>query len=347
MQAAVYQGPGDIRLEEVPIPQKAADNLLVKVAFCAICGTDLKLATVGYPRCHPPRIIGHEMVGVVEHVGDSVAGFELGDRVTLATTIPCGKCQYCHMGRGNVCNNSKPISYDFDGAFAEYLAVPPEALQQGNAVKVSNKILDKDAALSEPASCAVNGMTLAGVKQGDKVLIVGGGPLGAIHASLCLAYGSEKVMIVEQSEKRLDMLRQISGIQVIDGVKEDVESIVKNATDNLGVDVAIICAPNRIPQQDGLNYVRKGGAVCLFASLPKGDSLIELDSRLIHYNELRIVGTSDSRPEHVKTVLDLLESKKLDFSGVITHELPLSKLHEGLDLMKSRDCLKVLIKPGE
>ena len=124
MKAVVYYAPGDIRVEDRPEPTPAKDNLIVAVHCCGICGTDLKLATVGNPRCHPPRIIGHEIVGHVVHVGSAVEGFALGERLTLATTIACGTCAYCIRDLGNMCLNAKPISYDFDGAFAEYVAIP-------------------------------------------------------------------------------------------------------------------------------------------------------------------------------------------------------------------------------
>ena len=131
MQAVVYHGPGDIRVEERPEPAPAPDNLIVRVRGCCICGTDLKLATVGNPRCHPPRIIGHEMVGGDLHAGPAVAGFRVGERITLATTVSCGKCPYCERGLGNMCPNAMPISYDFDGAFAPLVAIPPMALAGG------------------------------------------------------------------------------------------------------------------------------------------------------------------------------------------------------------------------
>ena len=181
MKAAVYYAPGDIRIEERPEPAPAPDNLIVQVSCCAICGTDLKLATIGNPRCHPPRIIGHEMVGRAVHVGRDVSGFELGDRITLATTVACGRCPYCALGLGNMCPDAKPISYDFDGAFAEFLAVPPLALAGGNVIKVPDSVPDEAAALSEPLSCAINAQELAGLKAGDRVLIIGGGPLGALQ----------------------------------------------------------------------------------------------------------------------------------------------------------------------
>ncbi|MCL5104775.1 MAG: alcohol dehydrogenase catalytic domain-containing protein [Armatimonadetes bacterium] len=345
MKSAVYYAPGDIRVEERPEPKRERDNLVAKVQCCAICGTDLKLATVGNPRCHPPRIIGHEMVGEVVHAGEDVDGFAVGDRITLATTVACGDCPHCALGLGNMCSNAKPISYDYDGAFAEFLAVPPAAISGGNAVKVPDCVDEESAALAEPLSCAINAHQLAGVKAGDRVLILGGGPLGALHAALAKATGVADVMLVELSEPRLSMLRKIDGVTVIDGEHENVSQVVIERTSGLGADVVIVCAPSKEAQEGSLQFARKGGSISFFASLPKGGSDITIDSRTIHYNELRIVGASDSRPEHVKRAIELMAEGKIDLRGIVTHRVSLDNIHEGLELMKSRQSLKVMVYP--
>lgn len=345
MKAAVYYAPGDIRVEERLEPVPAPENLIVQVHCCAICGTDVKLATIGNPRCHPPRIIGHEMAGHIVHAGSKVEGFHTGERITLATTVACGRCPYCALGLGNVCPDSKPISYDFDGAFAWYLAVPPQALAGGNVIKVPDSVSDEAAALSEPLSCAINAQELAGVKAGDKVLIIGGGPLGALHAELAKALGAVEVMIVQRSEPRLSMLRKFSNILVIDGSHENVSSIVKERTMGLGADRVIVCAPSREAQQEAIFYARKGGTVSLFASLPKDAADITLNSRVIHYGELRLVGASDSRPEHVARAVQFMAEDRIDTGPVITHRVNLENIHKGLELMKNKLSLKVLVYP--
>ncbi len=344
MKAAVYYGPGDIRVEDRPEPSPEPDNLIVDVLCCAICGTDLKLSKVGNPRCRPPRIIGHEMVGRIANVGSELSGFAVGERITLATTVACGECAICDLGLGNICPNAKPISYEFDGAFAERLAVPPLALRGGNVVKVPDSVPDEAAALCEPLSCAVNAQEIAGVKPGDTVLVIGGGPLGAIHAQLAKALGAGKVMVTELSELRLSLLRKLSDVLVLDA-GDDVAQKVNEQTGGIGADVVIVCAPNRQAQEQSIHFARRGGAVSLFASLPKGGSDITLDSRVIHYGELRVVGVSDSRPVHVQQAVQLLADNKIDTGPIITHRLELDRIHEGLELMRTQQCLKVLVYP--
>jgi L-iditol 2-dehydrogenase len=322
------------------------DNQIVEIHCCAICGTDLKLATVGNPRCHPPRIIGHELVGHISHVGSRVQGFAVGERITLATTLACGDCQHCNLGLGNMCPNAKPISYDFDGGFAERLAIPPMAIVGGNVIKVPDSVSDEAAALSEPLSCVINALELADVKAGDRVLIIGGGPLGALHAEAAKALGAKEMMIVQRSEPRLSLLRELDGVRVIDGATEDVMAVVKQQTGGLGVDLVSVCAPTREAQEESIHFVRKGGTVSLFASLPKNAPDITLNSRVVHYGELRVVGASDSRPEHVVKAIQLMADGKIVTDPIVTHRISLENIHAGLDLMRDKKSLKVLVYSG-
>jgi len=345
MQAVVYHGPGDIRVCDRPAPTPTADNLIVEVICCAICGSDVKMLTVGDPRSKPPRIVGHEMAGRVVHVGRRVSGFDRGERITVAPTLFCGDCAYCKRGLSNVCSDNAPVSRAYDGAFAEKMAVPPQAFAGGNVMRVPDNVSDEAAALAEPLSCCINAQDLAGVSDGDRVLILGGGPLGALHAELAKARGAASVMIAQRSEPRLSMLRKLGDVTVIDGEREDVGECVKKQTDGLGADVVIVAAPTRDAHEAAPTYARKGGAVSLFASLPRGDSDITLDSRAIHYGELRIVGSSDSRPEHVRRALYLLAEGRIDAKPVITHRVTLARIHEGFQLMKDKQSLKVIVRP--
>lgn len=345
MKGVVYHAPGDIRVEDRPEPAAAEDNLIVEIHCCAICGSDVKLATIGNPRCHPPRIIGHELVGHIIHVGSQVTGFAPGERVTLATTLACGDCPYCRLGLSNLCPNARPISYDFDGGFAERLAIPPLAISGGNVIKVPATVSDEAAALSEPLSCVINALELAGLKRGDTVLILGGGPLGALHAEVARAMGAKTTLIVQRSEPRISLLRRLSSARVIDGSREDVLAAVRDQTGGLGADIVSACAPTRQAQEQAITFARKGGTVSLFASLPKDAADITLNSRTIHYGELRLVGASDSRPEHVAQAVRLMAEGRIDVTPLVTHRISLEDIQAGLDLMVTKQSLKVLVFP--
>jgi L-iditol 2-dehydrogenase len=196
-------------------------------------------------------------------------------------------------------------------------------------------------------SCAINAQELVGVKAGDKVVIIGGGPLGALHAELAKALGADDVMISQRSEPRLSMLRKLRDVVIIDGAREDVGAAVKARTSGLGADVVIVAGPTREAHELSILLARKGGAISLFASLPKEAPDITLNSRVVHYGELRIVGSSDSRPEHVAKGLQLMAEGKIDAQAAISHQVSLENIHEGLALMIRKQCLKVLVDPRQ
>jgi len=345
MKAAVYYAPLDIRIEDRPIPSKDSDSMIAMVNCCAICGTDIKIYKSGNPRCTPPRIIGHEMAGTLVHVGDEVDGFEAGENITLATTVACGSCDYCKIGLQNVCPNAKPISYDFDGAFAQYIRIPKEAIAGGNVIKIPDGEDTEKYAISEPLSCAINSQDIIQVGENDMVVVVGGGPLGAIHAELAKANGAKKVMVVASSGARFELLKKLEGIDLIDRKSEDVEKRVKELTGGLGADAVIVCAPSREAMEDSLSLARKGGRISFFSSLPSGDSELSICSRVIHYNELIIAGCSDSRPEHVLAAVELIKDGKINCEAIITHRFSIDEFFEGIEVMHNKESLKALIYP--
>jgi L-iditol 2-dehydrogenase len=306
----------------------------------------LRTLRSGHPRVAFPWIIGHEVAGTVAAVGTHYQGpYRIGTRLAVGPLAYHPQDEFCLEGRHELCAEYREIGQHWPGGFAEYLAIPPLALAGGNVIKVPESVPDDMAALSEPLSCGLNAQQIAGVEAGASVLIIGGGPLGALNAELAKARGASQVMIVQRSEPRLSWLRRIDGITVIDGARQDVGAVVQAHTDGLGADVVIVCAPTREAQETAVHYARKGGAVSLFASLPKGDADIVLDSRLVHYNELRISGASDSRPEHVTEAVRLMAAGKIDSEPIITHRIGLGELHHGLALMKKKESLKVLVYP--
>jgi L-iditol 2-dehydrogenase len=276
-----------------------------------------------------------------------VEGFARGERITLATTLGCLECDYCRLGLTNICPNAQPISQASDGAFAERLAIPALACRGGNVLKVPDNVSDEAAALSEPLSCAVNAQELVGVRAGDRVMIIGGGPLGALHAELAKAQGASLVMISQRSEPRLSLLRErLQDVIVIDG-GSDLVGVVKEHTAGLGADIVIVSGASRAAHELATQLVRKGGGISLFASLPKEDADITFDSRTLHYGEIRVVGASDSRPEHVARGLHWMAEGQINGEAVVTHRVSLENIWEGLDLMIRGQCLKVLVDPRE
>lgn len=346
MRAVVYHAPGDIRREQVPMPACGKGEILVKVDACAVCGTDLKASVSGNPRIIAPKVMGHEFTGKIVSIDGNVkGGFRNGDRVVMATSISCGECYYCRNGWNNLCSDIRPMGFSYDGGMAEYIVIPERAIANGHLVKVPAGVKAEYAALAEPLSCAVNSVENCSIRKGDTVVVVGAGPMGIMNACVAREFGAKKIIMAEVNGDRLRQCEIFRFDQLVDPSAEDLVKIVKDNTGGLGADVVIVAAPAAAPQEQALSLARKRGTVCLFASLPSGKSSITVDSRLIHYGELRVVGTSDSTPSQVKEAVRLISGGKMPVNKLVTHVLDLFEFEKGLDLMKSGASLRVVLVP--
>jgi L-iditol 2-dehydrogenase len=289
--------------------------------------------------------MGHEFTGLIEQVGEGVEGFAAGERVVMATTISCGECLYCRRGWRNLCADLAPMGFRYPGGMAERVAVPARAVANGHVVKVPPELKAEHAALAEPVSCAVNSADNSGIQKGDTVVVLGAGPMGLINVCVARGLGAGTIILSEISETRLAMAKPFGCDVLVNPAEQDLRQVVLDATGGLGADVAIVAAPAAEPQETAIGLVRKRGTVCLFASLPKGSSEITIDSRPLHYGELRLVGTSDSTPRHVTKAVELLASGRIPADRLVSHVLPLDEVHQAFDLMVSGEALRVVLRP--
>ena len=347
MQAVVYHAPGDIRVEEISKPICGSGELLVRVDACAVCGTDLKSKQHGNPRIKAPLVMGHEFTGIVEEVSpDSIGNFVPGDRIVMATTISCSQCYYCRRGWRNLCDNLAPMGFSYPGGMAEYTAIPALALKGGHVIKVPKHVDAKCAALAEPVSCAVNSIQKCNLEQGDTVLVMGAGPLGLLNALVARAAGASTILLSEPNPLRRKQAEQFDLDRIIDPEIEDVGKITRDATDGRGADVVIVAAPAVAPQEQALSLVRKYGTINLFASLPAGNSMLSIDSRTLHYGEIRLVGSSDSTPEHVREAITMIAEEQIPAEKIVSHCLPLCEIEHAFELMKDGTALRVVLICG-
>lgn len=345
MKAIIYYAPKDIRVETVPVPLCGDDEIRVKVEACAVCGTDLKSYKHGNPRIKAPLVMGHEFTGIVETVGEKVEKFSLGDKVTMAAAVSCGHCYYCCKGWPNICINLAVMGFGYPGGMAEYVTIPAIALNNGHVIKVPNTVKAEHAALAEPVGCAVNAIENCGIQPGDTVVVIGAGPMGIINACVAREFGARKILLVNRSEPRLKLAKCFGFDLLINSEQQDVRQIVLDETEGIGADVVIVAAPAITPQEKALELVRKRGTVCLFASLPVGQNLLSLDSRKIHYGELRVVGTSDATPRQVEKAVDMLSRQRILAEKLATHILKLDEIFTAFDLMQNRKALRVVLRP--
>jgi len=276
MRAIVYRGPGDIRLDGIPVSGCRDDEIRIRVDACAVCGTDLKSRLHGNPKITPPMVIGHELTGTVDTVGAKVEGFAIGDRIAMATSISCGECAYCKRGWTNLCIDLAAMGFRYPGGMAEYTTIPARALRNGHVVKVPAGVDPVHAALAEPVSCCVNALENCALAAGDTIVVIGAGPMGILNACVARILNARKVILADTNPARLARAAGFGFDRLIDPASEDLARAVKDETDGLGADVVVVAAPAARPQEQALGMVRKRGTVCLFASLPAGESIITL-----------------------------------------------------------------------
>ena len=197
MIAATYTQGGRLEFRDLPIPEINPSEMLLKVEASSLCGTDAKIARHGHRKLKPGQsvVLGHEFVGTLEQVGGEVSGFKVGDRVGVAPNIGCGTCEMCGQGLMNMCPEYSAFGINVDGAHTEYVRLTAPAIQQGNVIRLSQRVSAVEASLAEPLSCAVNGIRVSRIAQGDVVLIYGAGPMGLLNLMLALVSGASGCLL--------------------------------------------------------------------------------------------------------------------------------------------------------
>jgi L-iditol 2-dehydrogenase len=339
----VYRAPKDVvieRMSEPPAPDRG--QLLVRVEACAVCGTDIKSFHKGNPRIRPPQTMGHEFVGTVEAAGAGAAGPPLGARVVMATTIGCGECRACRAGRSNLCREAEAMGFHHPGAMAPWVVIPERAVRLGHLVEVGD-LEACVAALSEPLSCVVNGLSRIPWGEIENVLVLGLGPLGFLHALAARARGVKRIVCSEFPGARAELARALGFAEVV--APGELEEACPALTGGEGFDLVVVTAPHNATQAASPRWARKGGYVSFFASLPPGEEMLAVSSRTIHYGELVVFGTSDHTSAFVREAVALLRADPDTFGRLVTHRLPTRAFTQALDEIAAGRAVKVVLTP--
>lgn len=345
MKAAVFLGPEQMVIRDVPKPQAAPNSLVIKVEACAVCGSDARIYGSGSHKITPPQIIGHEVAGTIAEVGSELQGYSEGQRVAVAPAIPCGECFFCERGEQTACENAVSLGYHFAGGFAEYMEVPWRAIKVGCVNAVPGHTSFEEVVLAEPLSCAINAQEIAAVGLGETVAIFGAGPIGFMHIDLARSRGATKIILIEPNLARRELATPFKPDLVLDPAADDVVEAVLAVTQGRGADVVITACPAGTAQETALQIVRSRGRVSFFGGLPKGNSIIRFDSNLVHYREFFVMGANGSSPRQNRLAIDLIAADKIQVKKLITHTFPLEETVTAIETVRRGEGLKVIVKP--
>jgi len=345
MRVVRFHAPQDVRVEDAPAPTAAPGGLLVRVRNCSVCGTDAKIWRSGHPDLSPPRVLGHEVAGEVVEVADGAGGWSVGDRVQVIAAIPDGTCHECRHGWQTVCPNQERIGYQHDGGFAELMRVPAKVLAVAGVNRIPEGMSFAEASVAEPLSCVINGQELAGVGDGQTVVVVGAGPIGCLHVRLARVRGAARVLLIELNPWRLELAAGlVAPDEAIGAGATDTVEAVRALTEGRGADVVIVAAGSGKAQEDALRMAARRGTVSFFGGLPKDRPTIACDDHIVHYREVGIVGANGSSPDHNRQALELIASGAVPVADLITHRLPLERTVEGIHTVAAGEAIKVAIE---
>jgi L-iditol 2-dehydrogenase len=345
VKVARLHAPGDLSVEDAPVPEAGPGDLVIRVRTCSTCGTDAKIFRFGHHHISLPRVLGHEVAGEITEVAPEAEGWSVGDRVQVIAAIPCGVCHHCRRGQHTVCEDLESIGYQYDGGFAELMRVPRKVLAVDGVNRIPEHVPFEQASLTEPLACVLNGQELAQVGEGDAVVVLGAGPIGCLHVRLARARGASTVMLVDVNQARLDLAARAEPDAAIDSTKEDPIDAVRKITDGRGADVVITATGVGQAQEQALEMVAPRGRISLFGGLPKDDSTIRFDSNLVHYRELSVFGAYGSAPRHNREALSLIVDGRVRVDDLITHRMPLTDVDRAIETVISGEGLKVVIEP--
>ncbi len=340
MNALIYYSYDDIRLQKSPIPSITAQELLVKVHGCGLCGSDiLKIAQ----QAVPPVILGHELTGTIIERGRDVSSFEVGQRVVVAHHVPCGVCHYCRHGNYSMCADFKASNIDPCG-FADYIRVPATHVQH-TTLALPDNVNAETGSFTEPLACCVRAVKRTPLLDGDSVVVVGLGSIGLLMIQALQAeaqHNNRRIQVygVDLFPQRLQLASDLGADAVWPAPADEqgLRALLNTYTAGRGADAAILTVAGARPFLQAVAAVRKGGTVNIFAA---HSGTVPVNLETLYQQEQTITSTYSSSPDELRTALDWLSSGKVRVNNLISHRLPLERFAEGVELMREHTALKV------
>ena len=341
MKAALFHQPGQrLQVVEVADPKAGPGEIVVRVAACGVCHTDLHYIDHGTPTFKtPPLILGHEISGTVAATGENANGFAIGDRVLLPAVLTCGSCEMCRTGRENICERSIMLGNNIDGGFAELVAVPAKDVHRlPNGLPLEDSAIIADA-LTTPYHAAVR---RAQVAPGDRVVVFGCGGIGLNLVQIAVAMGA-RVIAVDVSDDKLQRACALGAEFTLNGAKvERIDKEVRRLTGGRGADIAMEAIGRAVTQEQAFNSLRTGGRLVLVGYSPE---TLALNAGRVMFREIEVIGSLGCRPVDYPRVIDLANRRKIHLTEMVTHRFPLEAINEAFDTLRSGAAVRAIVVP--
>jgi len=339
MRVARYYSRGDIRVEDMPVPEIGPGEILVQVKACGLCGSDLM---EWYVAEKAPTVLGHEPTGVVAEVGEGARELEVGDRVFVHHHVPCFTCHHCLRGYYTLCETFKATHLD-PGGFAEYIRVPALNVKR-DVLKLPPDMSFGQATLIEPVATCIRGVERAGIQVGDTVVVIGAGVTGLIHMQLARIRGAGMGVITDFSPFRLEMACRLGADHTVHA-KKDVLTGLKQLNEGRRADAVIVTAGSIQAMEQGMALADGGATVLLFAPSSPEATLAVSPHRLL-FSEITITSTYSCSPLETRQALKLIQGGRIKVKELITHRFDLTGVGEAIHLAtQAGESLKIVIVP--
>lgn len=342
MKAAMLHGVKDLRVEDVDVPGVGIGEVLVKIKAATTCGTDVKIYQRGYLEkiIKLPTIFGHEWAGEVVEVGEDLDWPKKGMRVRAGNSAPCLHCNMCQKGKYNLCENMIWLW----GAYAEYIKIPARTVLV-NMQEIPSHVSFEEAAITEPLACVLHGVEEANVKLGDTVAVIGAGPIGLLHLLTVKKMGAEKIVMIDLVDERLNVAKELGADETINAGKENSVEKVQQLTGGYGADIVIEAIGSPTTWEQALRLARKGGTILEFGGCPPGTE-IKLNTEMLHYGELTVLGAFHTTPLHFRKALNLISSRTVDVRPLVTKRMRLEDIKQAFEILStSKNEIKIAIAP--
>jgi 6-hydroxycyclohex-1-ene-1-carbonyl-CoA dehydrogenase len=341
MKAALFRGTGaPLTVEKVDDPAAGPGQVVVRVAACGVCHTDLHYIDHGTPTFKaPPMVLGHEVAGTIAQIGAGVDGFASGDHVLIAAVLSCGHCNACRSGRENICDSGIMLGNHIDGGYAEYIAVPAkDVFRLPDEIPLVEGAIIADA-LTTPYHAVVN---RGRVVPGDRVVVIGCGGVGLNVIQMAATLGA-RVIAIDIASGKLDWAKRLGAFAVIDASTTDrPDRMVKELTDGRGADVAFEVVGRPGTQELGLACLRTGGRLVLVGYSPHE---MKLNSGRVMFRELEVVGSLGCRPLDYPRVIELVRQGRIRLAELVTHRFPLDRIDDAFDTLREGRAVRAVVTP--